>query len=92
MSDLYEGVPELTPEEEDEIAEEEDPTCCEGFHGDECCRCDMRFAIEHCEFMCPFGGPGYRCGGKGEFGCSLERLEMISRKGEAFREAKEDTT
>lgn len=66
--------------EEEEIEDEDNVTCCEGFGADECCDCMMRRGIEHCEFMCPFGGPGNRCGGKDADFCPLDALERAKKE------------
>jgi len=49
--------------------DEEETTCVEGYTDDECCNCVYREGIEHCEFMCPFGGPERRL-------CYTEKCEI----------------
>ena len=69
-------------DDEGEWDEDED-ICPEGFGWDECCGCVLRRGVEHCEFMCPFGGiprPCYR----------PECERMVEEEAEKIRRALRD--
>ena len=42
------------PDYWDDVEDDPDPTCSEGFGWDECCGCVLRYGVESCEWNCPF--------------------------------------